>query len=134
MDKEKRREYQKNYREENKDIIKQRKKDYNLNNKEKISAYNRKHGNEKVFCECGKKMNRSSLTNHRKRELHIHLLREKEIKEQKNEEKEIKEKEKEITEQKNEEKDKLIKIKIELEEQISNIYKKLKLLELFDPK
>ena len=40
MDKEKRREYQKNYREENKDIIKQRKKDYNINNKEIISAYN----------------------------------------------------------------------------------------------
>ena len=44
----KRKEYQKKYREEHKDEIKRKKKEYNIRNKERISIYNKKYGNEKI--------------------------------------------------------------------------------------
>ena len=78
MNKEQRKEYQKKYRLEHQEVIKERKKIYRAANKQKISDYNKKHGNARVVCECGKTMNRSSLTNHRKRNAHIRLLKEKE--------------------------------------------------------
>lgn len=111
MDKEQRKEYQKKYREENKENIREGKKNYNLNNKEKISAYNKRHGNAKVACSCGKIMNRSSLTNHRKRELHNTLLKEKEKNQQL---------------EKTNEKNELIRIREKLELQIKSINAQLK--------
>jgi len=115
MDIQQRKEYQKKYREENKENIREGKKNYNLNNKEKISAYNKRHGNAKVACSCGKIMNRSSLTNHRKRELHFKLLKEKELNEEKN---------------KTNEKNELIRIREKLELQMKNIEEQLQKVDI----
>ena len=110
MDKEQRKEYQKKYRQTNKENIREGKRIYNLNNKQKISAYNKKHGNEKIPCECGKVLNRSSLTNQRKREMHFKLLKEKKLNEEKN---------------KTNEKNELIRIREKLDDQMKNINKQL---------
>ena len=120
MNKEQRKEYQKNYRLENKETIKERKKIYRQANKQKISDYNRKHGNARVVCECGKTMNRSSLTNHRKRNAHIRLLKEKEEKNEEKLEEKLEEKKEE-----NLEKEKLEKEKLNLQKQICEINQQL---------
>tara|TARA_R110000764_G_scaffold42516_2_gene95806 strand:- start:79 stop:501 length:423 start_codon:yes stop_codon:yes gene_type:complete len=63
-------ERQKVYNEANKDKISERGKAYNEANKDKISE----HRKQKVVCECGCEMRRSSLTGHRKSKFHQEFI------------------------------------------------------------
>ena len=88
----KKKEYQAEYRENNKDYIRQLKHQYRENNQDKILQYienNREHinqthkkhyeevGKQPIECECGCPTTRKHLTRHRKSKKHIELMKDK---------------------------------------------------------
>ena len=60
----------KKYRDNNKDKIKQ----YREDNKDKLSENNKLYKNEKLTCECGCVMNRSSMLRHQRSKKHNELI------------------------------------------------------------
>ena len=74
----KRKEYIKKYKEENKEKIKiQKKKDdkkYYEKNKEEINKKKREKSSIKIICECGLTIRKDSMNKHLKRKLHLKLL------------------------------------------------------------
>jgi len=60
----------KEYRENNKETISEKKKKYNEKNKEKINE----KAKEKVQCECGCEISRSSIAEHKKNKKHFYLM------------------------------------------------------------
>jgi hypothetical protein len=64
--KEKIREKDKQYRDDNKEKIREKHKQYKIDNKEKIK--------EKVICECGCSIRRDSLSRHKKTIKHIDIM------------------------------------------------------------
>jgi translation elongation factor EF-G len=62
------------YREKNKEEIIQKKKEYYKENKEKILEKVREKVREKVECECGKVISRGALLRHKKSKIHKDLL------------------------------------------------------------
>lgn len=66
-------EYHKEWEQNNKEHIKEYKKEYYENNKE----HYKEHKSQKVICECGCEITRSSLTKHKKSLKHINKLNEK---------------------------------------------------------
>ena len=62
--------YNKQYRDDNKETIQQYKQQYYNNNKEKIN----KKKAEKIHCECGCTSTRANLSTHRKTKKHINLI------------------------------------------------------------
>ena len=80
----KKKEYQAEYRENNKDYIRQLKHQYRENNQDKILQYieNNKeritqHKAEKIKCECGCVITRGCLWRHRQSKKHIELMKDK---------------------------------------------------------
>jgi hypothetical protein len=67
--KDKNKEYQKEYRENNKEKIKEYREEYYTDNKDKL--------NEKVECECGSIVSRFNLTRHKKSNKHKKLMEDK---------------------------------------------------------
>lgn len=79
----------KKIREENKEEINEKKKKYYEENKEEILSKQRQHRiehkeeisqqrNQKIICECGCKISKSYLVEHRKSQKHINLMKNKE--------------------------------------------------------
>jgi len=68
--KDKIKEYQKEYRDKNKELINENNKKYQIKNDNKIKEQAR----EKVQCECGSIVSKDFLTKHRKRPKHLKLL------------------------------------------------------------
>jgi hypothetical protein len=76
---------QKEYREENKEQILERKKEYRQNNREQISEYNKEYHQknreqisekkkEKVTCECGRTVRKSDLPKHKRSKVHQNYI------------------------------------------------------------
>ena len=73
--------YDKEYKEKHKDKYQKQYKEYYENNKEKKKEYyeNNKEGillkiNEKIVCDCGCRINRGTLSRHKKSQKHLSLL------------------------------------------------------------
>ena len=75
----------KEYNIENADKIKKQKQEYNIENADEVKEYKKEYytknvewikqqKGEKIICECGCEMNKSSLINHRKTQKHLNLL------------------------------------------------------------
>ena len=64
-------ESQKEYREANKDKIKEQQKEYYEVNKDKICEHQKARIKERVLCECGCSINRGSISHHKKSMKHI---------------------------------------------------------------
>ncbi len=70
----------KEYYEDNKDIIKEQRKNYRLNNKDKIKEYTDKvkeYWAQQVTCECGHSLTRQHLARHKKSQKHHEELNKK---------------------------------------------------------
>ena len=81
-------EYQKQYREDNKEYLDEHKVQYRKDNGERLKAYDKQryHNNEKrrqalyernavlIDCECGKSIRRSNIYNHRKSKTHMMII------------------------------------------------------------
>ena len=65
----------KEYYQDNKDKRLQQKKQYRQKNKDKIRQRDKQHKSEKVTCDCGVSLNRSSLTRHKKGNRHLKALK-----------------------------------------------------------
>ena len=72
--KEQRKEYDIYYRELNKDILKEKAKQYFENNKDKIYAKNKL---DRITCECGCTSRRDKISQHKKSSCHQKLMEEK---------------------------------------------------------
>ena len=76
--KDKKKEYEKLYYQNNKEKIKEYKKEWIENNKDKIKQYyqnNKDKINEKITCECGLIVSKSSLVRHRKTTKHKNKMK-----------------------------------------------------------
>tara|TARA_R110000765_G_C18719488_1_gene584082 strand:- start:45 stop:629 length:585 start_codon:yes stop_codon:yes gene_type:complete len=68
--KEQKKEIDKQYRENNKEYFKEHKKEYYENNKNRILE----HISEKIICECGCEIRRGGLAEHKRSQKHIKLM------------------------------------------------------------
>lgn len=64
----------KQYVKNNKEKVKEKYKEYYVNNKEKIKEYKKKWNKEKILCECGIELLKSSKSNHEKTNKHKQLM------------------------------------------------------------
>jgi len=62
------------YNENNKEKIKQKDKEYYEKNKDKIKEKNKERKREKITCECGSITNKSHLRRHEKSKKHLNFI------------------------------------------------------------
>ncbi len=76
--KDKIKEREKKYRENNKEKIKEKDKKYREGNKEQLNQYDKERGKIKVICLCGCEVIKTQLKRHQRTIKHNQLLKEKE--------------------------------------------------------
>ena len=67
-------EWNKNYNQKNKEYKKEYNKNYRQENKENLKEYKKKYGSQVIICECGCEITRWGLSNHTKTQKHIKLI------------------------------------------------------------